>query len=293
MSHLLHKHIKTEPTLEDQDDLLMSYLNSECMATSTTSWTHEQKYPIEETDWQYLSSSSSPSTTPLLNDVSLLWAAQNQATFYNEMTCSPSSASYFSTPQPTSPGAFSTYSSSSSETEQSRKKRGRKKRDTGRNTTPPLLQGLPVVIAPAPLKQLAPILPAFQHIKETQQEVEKEIPEKYMAEDPQKAAVIAKRQERLIKNRAAALLSRKRKREHLIALEDQRKELLDTNKALYDQIQDLQTQNLELKKKLDRIPSDNFVCMMMAMLLLLYTACFTSQDTVDLTSYKKKVQRQE
>ncbi|CAO3610139.1 unnamed protein product [Cunninghamella echinulata] len=67
----------------------------------------------------------------------------------------------------------------------------------------------------------------------------------------------AKRQERLIKNRAAALLSRKRKREHLTTLEEERQKLLNENTelktkvdTLEDKISTLEKENLELKNKL-------------------------------------------
>ena len=69
--------------------------------------------------------------------------------------------------------------------------------------------------------------------------------------DLQKAAIIAKRQERLIKNRAAALLSRKRKREHLSALEEQCTDLTNVNQSLLDKVSQLEKENQDLKKILD------------------------------------------
>ena len=66
----------------------------------------------------------------------------------------------------------------------------------------------------------------------------------------QKAATIAKRQERLIKNRAAALLSRKRKREHLNALEDERNGLAGENDSLRERVMELEKANLALEKRL-------------------------------------------
>ncbi|KAI8344044.1 hypothetical protein BC941DRAFT_407602 [Chlamydoabsidia padenii] len=67
----------------------------------------------------------------------------------------------------------------------------------------------------------------------------------------------SKRQERLIKNRAAALLSRKRKREHLLALEHERQWLMKDNGLLKSKtatlearIQQLEQENEEKKQQL-------------------------------------------
>ncbi|KAI8366860.1 hypothetical protein BD560DRAFT_149284 [Blakeslea trispora] len=289
----MSKRIKTE-LQEDQDDLLLSYLNSECMATNTLPcWANshmDQKYIDTVSDslkepnhpWSYLAPSS---PNHLLTDMSLFWAQQQQQnhqdTLYHQLACSPS---YFQATEslegtPPSPSSLSSYSSSSSDTKP-RKKRGRKKRAT--LTHPTLLQPYPpVVIAPAPLKPLTPILPALE-LNKAEEKTEKEQenaehPIDTKQADPQKAAIIAKRQERLIKNRAAALLSRKRKREHLIALEDQRKELLDTNKSLNEQIRQLQLENLKLHTLMNpnssqekQTEEDGFICIMMAMILLFY-----------------------
>ncbi|KAI8059320.1 hypothetical protein BC940DRAFT_323924 [Gongronella butleri] len=77
------------------------------------------------------------------------------------------------------------------------------------------------------------------------------MPEKSPAE-----TAYAKRQERLIKNRAAALLSRKRKREHLTALEQDRLQLQADNDSLKQKVlqlesrvQSLENENTELKRK--------------------------------------------
>ncbi|CAO3703586.1 unnamed protein product [Rhizopus stolonifer] len=96
------------------------------------------------------------------------------------------------------------------------KKRGRKKREAIPNM-------LPKPLAPHPIKEEEkPIVP--------------------------KEAQLAKRQERLIKNRAAALLSRKRKREHLTSLEDENQKLHDQVNLLEKRVQALTQENLELKK---------------------------------------------
>lgn len=150
--------------------------------------------------------------------------------------------------------------------------------------TPPPMQTstTPAVIAPAPVKHLPTILPAasinsnasnqdtftkqesVSTKKETLIEAEaSQILKQATAAttsptlvvnpnaDIQKAATIAKRQERLIKNRAAALLSRKRKREHLSALEEQCTDLTSVNQCLLDKVSQLEKENMELKKNLD------------------------------------------
>lgn len=155
--------------------------------------------------------------------------------------------------------------------------------------TPPPTQNsnTPTVIVPAPVKHLPTILPAASNNnnashqgsltkqesiitkKETLMETEvsqilkqrgtattavatkSPAPAVNPNADLQKAATIAKRQERLIKNRAAALLSRKRKREHLSALEEQCTDLTSENQSLLDKVSQLEKENMELKKKLD------------------------------------------
>lgn len=68
-------------------------------------------------------------------------------------------------------------------------------------------------------------------------------------EEAQKAADIAKRQERLIKNRAAALLSRKRKREHLNALEEEKQNLSKENEQLKARVAELESRVDTLEKE--------------------------------------------
>ncbi|KAL9556868.1 hypothetical protein MBANPS3_001655 [Mucor bainieri] len=155
----------------------------------------------------------------------------------------------------------------------------------GSLTPPPAqISNTPTAIAPAPAKHLPTILPAASSInsnashqdttftkqepivtkKETLMEAEASqilkqatvaskspLPVVNPNADVQKAATIAKRQERLIKNRAAALLSRKRKREHLSALEEQCTDLTSVNQSLLDKVSQLEKENMELKEKLD------------------------------------------
>ncbi|ORY93507.1 hypothetical protein BCR43DRAFT_497051 [Syncephalastrum racemosum] len=69
------------------------------------------------------------------------------------------------------------------------------------------------------------------------------------SEDQQKVSALAKRQERLIKNRAAALLSRKRKREHLTALEEDKRNLTEENEQLKTRVAALESQVGQLQKE--------------------------------------------
>lgn len=112
-----------------------------------------------------------------------------------------------------------------------KQKRGRKKRNASKDTST------------VSLKPPVPILPAIK-----QEEDEYKTDEQLNREKV--AASLAKRQERLIKNRAAALLSRKRKREHLYSLEQERVKLLGENSDLKEQMNRLERENMQLRQKL-------------------------------------------
>lgn len=249
---------------EDQEDLLMSYLNSDYMSSSTPCWnpptpssTPTDQSPVSTPICQNFFDISgwnqhqpnTPNVEPLLNEYPFIVPEHHHH-----------HAAYFH--QPASPPSSSSSSCCASDTEHTRKRRGRKKRDI---CTPPLA---PAMIAPAPVtKQLATLLPAQQQQEEGKY-VNKYIPvlkpvvmvkasSSTAVDDGQKAATIAKRQERLIKNRAAALLSRKRKREHLTALEDQRNGLSNENSELKQKVLALEKENLALKRRLEPQQADS------------------------------------
>ncbi|CAO3589500.1 unnamed protein product [Absidia cylindrospora] len=188
----------------------------------------------------------------------------------------------------------SSTASSSSDSEQSKKKRsGRKKREVSIAPAPlkPLTRILPAAAATTTTSSYSPPPPSHQQQKEDCHHVVKketfvtasldQIPtpsnHQYQrssvssttpnnnknTEKSSAEIAYAKRQERLIKNRAAALLSRKRKREHLTTLEDERQQLVNENETLHSKVTSLEArvvsleqENMELKRKLSsRSPS--------------------------------------
>lgn len=331
--------VKHDSTIyqEDPEDILMSYLNSDYMSTpSTPTWsginqadplspsstsTYGQS-PISTPDarhnyydvvsstgaWsqQPIDSPTEEYIQPLMSNFQML--VNNQ---YPEPLISYCNAQLLydqfgnNQSQPKSPPGSSN-SVCSSDSEQTKKRRGRKKREPC-NTVPtahlPIAPALPVV------KQLPSILPA-QSLDLRRSPTMPVTPFKVNVDDryksnntptvatavckdvnpvdkgetatsdavvnSQKAATIAKRQERLIKNRAAALLSRKRKREHLTALEDQRNDLVSENDSLKDKIMELEKANLDLKRKLDQQQNNDSKSVMMFMLMIFFFAYFVS-----------------
>lgn len=318
--------VKTDPTLlEEQDDLLMSYLNSDYLSTDNTHWPMDASTP-ESTSSSEQTHVISPSTSPesasnesfeiarkedlvnwplsnymlteslqqggclgpdLLSGFPFLiqqhYQQQQQQSLLSTATPLSSNVVY-STPagsqasstQPSSP--ISVSSCSSVENEQLKRKRGRRKHESSASTSPVITP----TIAPAPqgLKSLATLRPAASLQPPVKLEAAKVSPvqsqhEKSPPVDDQKVAAMAKRQERLIKNRAAALLSRKRKREHLTALEDQKKELLLENEHLLERLERLEnekkmlnTENQELKDQLSLYESKHKVTPMSSMVLM-------------------------
>lgn len=187
-----------------------------------------------------------------------------------------------------SPSSSSSSTCSLSDSEQPKKKRGRKKREpVTHNVTP-----LPSLLAPKPLAP-RPHLDTSPIVIKTEPSIQSEHPllagptntitststttttntslsssstpssaptdnnSKQQEQLDQKQVQIQKRQERLIKNRAAALLSRKRKREHLSCLEEEKQTLLEENEKLNKKVNDLESrinsleqENLDLKQRL-------------------------------------------
>ncbi|CAO3608860.1 unnamed protein product [Cunninghamella echinulata] len=70
----------------------------------------------------------------------------------------------------------------------------------------------------------------------------------------------SKRQERLIKNRAAALLSRKRKREYLMNLEQERQYLTDENVLLKSKMELLEKKLLQVEKEHQQFKQQHTYC---------------------------------
>lgn len=313
--------VKPDPEgQEEQDDLLMSYLNADCLATDNSHWpplkaldppsppfstsssdnslpgcnspsdtnTEEAAMnsllylqalhgqPVDYTQWLAVAAASAPlhpssvsPQPPALAPELFTKLPQHfvPPIYLHQQQPHPESNVLSTTPDTATASSSSSYSSSS-DSEQPKKKRGRKKKEA-----PPFKQrsgsvvAAPSAIAPAPLRPLAPIRPAVVaqpssaapssdiNVIKTENN---DLPVKQeSAEEAQKAAAIAKRQERLIKNRAAALLSRKRKREHLTALEEEKQRLSTENAQLKNrmatleaQVQTLEKENQELRRRL-------------------------------------------
>ncbi|KAI9022733.1 hypothetical protein CLU79DRAFT_141802 [Phycomyces nitens] len=150
-------------------------------------------------------------------------------------------------------------SSSSSDGEQPKKKRGRKKRLAMISPSPHPPPAIAIAPAPAKPNNPAQILPTLRtspssllaQSNSTQNKSQSAAATVPMPLDAQKAAAQAKRQDRLIKNRAAALLSRKRKREHMNTLEDQNKHLEAENELLRAQVSQLTQRVSQLEKDSD------------------------------------------
>ncbi|KAI9492039.1 hypothetical protein BDB00DRAFT_929947 [Zychaea mexicana] len=316
--------VKPDPDAQqDQDDLLMSYLNADCLAAPTDSNWNVDDPPSPP----YSTSSSSDNASQHAHqsmDMAFDTTAQQQQQVQVPPPPPPQLFNAFGTtwlPHPSflpaapleffqsfvppaylqqqqqqqqqqplvdsstrsSYSSSSSLSSSSSDNEQPKKKRGRKKRVDSQP---------PASIAPAPLRPLAarvnknikpnpattepvatappsvtpstpqqqqqpssspsspppPSQPTTQQ-KQQSQPVAIKVEPQENSQDSQKAAAIAKRQERLIKNRAAALLSRKRKREHLNALEEEKQALSVENDQLKTKVAALEAQVDTLEKE--------------------------------------------
>ncbi|CAO3689264.1 unnamed protein product [Rhizopus stolonifer] len=129
------------------------------------------------------------------------------------------------------------------------------------------------------VKPLVPILPAGQITSEKEDQMKKEA---------------SKRQERLIRNRAAALLSRKRKRDHMSFLEEEKASLSNENLALKESINLLEKENLVLKEMLkndNKKNNDNGVILMIILYFFALFIPFISTTQTSNIVFKKKAKR--
>ncbi|KAG0167263.1 hypothetical protein DFQ28_004555 [Apophysomyces sp. BC1034] len=306
--------IKPDPTLqEEQDDLLMSYLNADYVSNDSP-WLDHPPSPPYSTSSDMAASALSPPALPVQDSALPEWSSvtPDAPGVHPEFLGFPFILPHLSylpgqattpliypalAPQPPSPGPSSTssYSSSSSDSEQPKRKRGRKKRDSvsPAQPSPPPIAPAPtkpntqqpsLAIAPVKIEQMdTPALSAQRHTPPPHHRTSPQDPEV----DSQKATALAKRQERLIKNRAAALLSRKRKREHLMALEEQKDDLSRENESLKSrvmmlesQMEILQKENEELRERLNPTkPLKNAKATGMVFMMILFSFAMFSLPT--------------
>ncbi|KAI8972740.1 hypothetical protein BDB01DRAFT_456242 [Pilobolus umbonatus] len=261
---------------DEQEDILMSYLNTDYISMAYTddcvlSSSSEGSTPSTSPKPNYMDESASSSQ---IDDFHQPWVSNHESYVVdashisclqqNMVTCYPFiiPSSFLSAPdkyikqEPPSPLSDlppSPSLSSQSDSEHPKKKRGRKKREvllanaiSPSSVYVPSVKQLPSILPAKP----APVAVSNIHKTEGKEEVSSSPHE--LALNALKAANFAKRQERLIKNRAAALLSRKRKREHLNALEEERNGLVNENQFLKKKLMDMERINSELQNKLNR-----------------------------------------
>ncbi|KAI8888939.1 hypothetical protein K501DRAFT_329554 [Backusella circina FSU 941] len=288
--------VKIDPTLlEEQDDLLMSYLNSDYLSSDNTHWPMDASTP-ESTSSSEQTHVISPSTSPestcnesfeiAPKEDTVNWPLPNY--ILGESGClEPDLLSGFPfLIQQQSLGPNVVYSAippvsqqSSVENEQLKRKRERSRKQSSSSATAATSPvSITNPIAPQGLKSLATLRPASPVKLEAMTPVQQH---DNTPVDDQKMAAIAKRQERLIKNRAAALLSRKRKREHLTALEEQKRELQLENENLLKRLERLENEknslnneNQELKDQLSLYESKYKVTPMSSMVLMIILFSF-------------------
>lgn len=254
--------------LEPEDDFMADYLNVDYLSTeaplsppnSTTSSSSAGGYSPEKQVANDFLLDMSNSGDLLIND----WTSTMDPCLLEQQQPDLLNAFPFFLSTPSLP-------SNSLSSEPPKKKRGRKKREV----VPVMQPAQPSLLAPKPLAPRptsattttsSSSSPAEAIIKlEAQQlqEQEQPKPEQGYQEQPQenvlltseqeaqKMAQLAKRQERLIKNRAAALLSRKRKREHLNSLEEENEKLHGQVDELEKKVKELEKENTELKQRLN------------------------------------------
>lgn len=233
--------IKTE---QQEEDLFMSYLNTDYISTDTSD---ESSLSVDD----QLSPEQQPITTlpePLKTYPGFIHPCAEPFTWLPQMLSTLSSSVAAATPcippltvqhhpqvPPLTPPISTTATSSTTDCNVAAaadtgsakaRKCGRKRQQEKVATRVP----------PPSQPAIAPAVPKVEPALNTEEEAAK-------------AAMLAKRQERLIKNRAAALLSRKRKREHVTALEEQNAQLKKENDALKTKVHKLTTRVESLQQK--------------------------------------------
>ncbi|KAG1143765.1 hypothetical protein G6F37_006256 [Rhizopus arrhizus] len=256
--------------LEPEDDFMADYLNVDYLSTeaplsppnSTTSSSSAGGYSPEKQVANDFLLDMSNSGDLLIND----WTSTMDPCLLEQQQPDLLNTFPFFLSTPSLP-------SNSLSSEPPKKKRGRKKREV----VPVMQPAQPSLLAPKPLAPrptsattttttTSSSSPAEAIIKlEAQQLQEQEQPKPEQGyqeqqqenvlltseQEAQKMAQLAKRQERLIKNRAAALLSRKRKREHLNSLEEENEKLHGQVDELEKKVKELEKENTELKQRLN------------------------------------------
>jgi hypothetical protein len=298
-------YIKPDPEMqEEQEDLIMSYLNADYLSTdtplsppsSTSSSSETTGSPEKHCVDDFMLDINS---ADFLNTVDHPWASTNNNNLFNP--CLPQQHQnqhqiatdllnvfpfFLPTMGTTPPGQFiPPFNNNQSDPEQPKKKRGRKKREPVVQST---LAVQPSLLAPKPL---APRPETSIQIKTEPVIMDQQLhqdkptlagpttttsttttaaskPAEQPSLEAQKAAQIQKRQERLIKNRAAALLSRKRKREHLSSLEEEKQVLVMENEKLVHKVDTLEhkvdyleKENSDLKEQLKRYQQEESTTM--------------------------------
>ncbi|KAI9277916.1 hypothetical protein BC943DRAFT_332411 [Umbelopsis sp. AD052] len=273
--------MEPKPEPQDQDELLFSFLNNDCVDNSNNmNWSNidfidppSPPYSTSSTDSvAHLGSPPSEydaSTTIDMLSPDCLWQFMSPLAGDENMGNVPFPPVVFPSAMPfdlESPHS----SPQTSDSEQNKRKRGRKAKTS---TTPPIANAALKPLLPSTNRRPSEIAvrpniapspnPPSSHVVQVKSEPSDHMP--LLSKKPlttpqplqvsnQQATVAAKRQERLIKNRAAALLSRKRKREHLVSLEEENIILKEENDNLKDQVakltgelQVVKSENEELK----------------------------------------------
>lgn len=196
-----------KPDSAQEEDVFMSYLNADCLSDDSSSSSIMSGL---------LNSPCTPESGSFYHQD---FTNENNSSFVSYYPHYFSVAPFFDSPLVIPPELLLKTEQqpqpSMVDEEEPKRKRGRKKRESSTH----LCSG-PLTIAPAPA------------LCENTNKAD---------DDPSKTAALAKRQERLIKNRAAALLSRKRKREYLNQLEERNQQLAKENEILRAQVSNLET----------------------------------------------------